>query len=466
MKKNLLLLAAITISGLNSLKAQTNLNFENWTGNEPNGWETSNAMTTQSGGAQTVFKETTTPGQGSASVKMQTGSCPECPNFSILGQWGPVTPLPNPLGGSIGMDAPYSQRPLSVDFKYKSSPVGNDAGGFSVTLTRYNSGNGETETIGEGYFEAGTQVINWTNMNMPIIYYSSLIPDSIRFWASSSIGSFPDLTSLGMPSIPFSPPTPVAGSKFYLDAVSINLPSCAGFSISVSGTNEMGLGAMDGTATASPSGGAGPYNYSWSNLSNAPSISGLLPGLYSVTVSDANGCTKLGSYNVQPFSCGAFSVTVTGTNASSFTAEDGLASATVSGSSGPFTYQWNNGETTSSIGGLRLGAYAVLVTAANGNCSAWGYFPTTAPTGIDNLQPTVNSANVYPNPSTGLFTVDLNSTEKTSIQVYNVVGKLVYSKETSMTSNSIDLSSLAPGIYSLKVVSQKNYGVKQIVITK
>ncbi len=467
MKKNLLILSAVTIIGINRISAQTNLNFENWTGNEPNGWESSNAQTTQSGGAQTVFKETSSPGQGSSSVKMVTGSCPECPNYSAFGPYGPVTPLPNPLGGGIDFGpVSYTQRPVSVDFKYKSNPVGNDAGAFSIELTRYNPTSGATETIGEGYFEAGTVVTNWTNINLPIVYYSALMPDTIKIWANSSIGSFPDLTSLGMPPLPFSPPTPAAGSTFYLDAVNINLPSCAGFSVSVTGTNETSVGAMDGTALASPVGGTQPFSFSWSNLAATAPISGLIPALYSVTVMDGNGCVKVGSYNVLPFSCGAFSVSVTGTNATSFTAEDGSASAAVTGLAGPYTYLWNTGATTPSISGLRLGAYAVEVTAGSGNCVAWGYFPTTAPTGIDNLKPANTLVNVFPNPSTGVFTVDLNSNEKTTIQIYNLMGKLVYAKETSMISNAIDLSSLAQGVYSLKVVSEKSYGVKQIVITK
>jgi len=469
MKKNLLLLSAGAILGLNSITAQTNPNFENWTGTEPDGWESSNAETTLSGGAQTVFKETTSPGEGSASVKMVTGSCPECPNFSILGNFGPVTPLPNPLGGSIDIASkPYTQRPISVDFKYKSTHVGNDAGGFDIKLTRYNPGNNTTETVGEAYFEVGTTINSWTNMNIPFVYESNLIPDSIEFWASSSIGSFPDLTSLGMPPIPFSPPAPVAGNTLYLDAIHVNLPSCAGFSATVSGTNETSVGAMDGTATASPIGGTAPYTYSWSNLGTSPSISGLMPSLYSVTVMDANGCTKVGSYNVLPFSCGSFSVSVTGTNASSFTAQDGSASATVNagGTSGPYTYLWNTGDATPSISGLRLGAYAVEVIDAGGTCFAWGYFPTNGTTGISNLKKNDFPVNIYPNPSTGVFKVDFNTAEKKVVEVYNIIGVLVYSRETSEALNTFDLSSLGQGVYSLKVVSKNKTGMTQIVIAK
>lgn len=46
-----------------------------------------------------------------------------------------------------------------------------------------------------------------------------------------------------------------------------------------------------GSATIAISGGATPFTYSWSNGGNTESISNILPGPYSVTVTDNNGCT-------------------------------------------------------------------------------------------------------------------------------------------------------------------------------
>ena len=44
----------------------------------------------------------------------------------------------------------------------------------------------------------------------------------------------------------------------------------------------------DGRLGANPSGGVGPYTYAWSNGETTPTIEGLLPGAYSVTVTDFN----------------------------------------------------------------------------------------------------------------------------------------------------------------------------------
>ena len=50
----------------------------------------------------------------------------------------------------------------------------------------------------------------------------------------------------------------------------------------------------DGTATVTASGGSGSYTYLWNPTSaSASSVSGLTAGIYSVTITDANGCTQI-----------------------------------------------------------------------------------------------------------------------------------------------------------------------------
>ena len=69
----------------------------------------------------------------------------------------------------------------------------------------------------------------------------------------------------------------VISSDLYINAGAITDESCAG----------LGDGAIDAT----PSGGNPPYSYAWSNGAITQDISGLSPGAYTVTVSDAIGCT-------------------------------------------------------------------------------------------------------------------------------------------------------------------------------
>jgi PKD repeat protein len=56
-------------------------------------------------------------------------------------------------------------------------------------------------------------------------------------------------------------------------------------------TNESGTGLNDGTATVTISGGLNPYDVLWNNMETTETITGLTGGLYSVVVTDDNGCT-------------------------------------------------------------------------------------------------------------------------------------------------------------------------------
>jgi hypothetical protein len=60
--------------------------------------------------------------------------------------------------------------------------------------------------------------------------------------------------------------------------------------------NEPSCTINDGSLTVTASGGTPGYSYAWSNGGSTASISNLAAGSYSLTVTDANGCTHTGSY--------------------------------------------------------------------------------------------------------------------------------------------------------------------------
>ncbi|MCB0632627.1 MAG: T9SS type A sorting domain-containing protein [Lewinella sp.] len=67
--------------------------------------------------------------------------------------------------------------------------------------------------------------------------------------------------------------------------------------LSVSSTDAT-AGNNDGSISAAISGGVSPYQYAWSNGSLASAIFNLSPGLYGLTVTDANGCTTYADVNI------------------------------------------------------------------------------------------------------------------------------------------------------------------------
>jgi gliding motility-associated-like protein len=134
-------------------------------------------------------------------------------------------------------------------------------------------------------------------------------------------------------------------------------------------TNASCFNANNGSISISPSNGTAPYTYLWSNGATTQNVSNLASGNYTVTVSDAAGCSTSASFDVtQPNE-----FTVTCNPAGTYCVNNGGSISTVvSGGTAPFSYAWSNGATGSSVSGLGAGTYSVIVTDANGctsNCS-------------------------------------------------------------------------------------------------
>ena len=120
-------------------------------------------------------------------------------------------------------------------------------------------------------------------------------------------------------------------------------------------------------------------------------------------------------------------------------------------------------------------------TQPNGNPGDW-YYTTTAPMVRLNFDPNatgpappasvnelVNQAkfNVYPNPNNGIFNISVsNSIENQTIEIKNIIGQMVYSEIASNSSeNTIDLSDLNKGIYTISLVSESGISTaKKIII--
>ena len=124
------------------------------------------------------------------------------------------------------------------------------------------------------------------------------------------------------------------------------------------------FGAADGTASATVNGGTSAYNYSWSSGSN--SITGLDEGVYSLLVSDANGCETSAEFAVvQP---SEIVVTVNDILAETCEGFDGSAIANGLGGTGNLTYSWSNETNGQTLSGVSFGDYEVIVSDDSG-CS-------------------------------------------------------------------------------------------------
>ncbi|MGL4585394.1 MAG: SprB repeat-containing protein, partial [Flavobacterium sp.] len=172
-------------------------------------------------------------------------------------------------------------------------------------------------------------------------------------------------------------------------------------------------GGSNGTATVIPSGGAGGYTYSWApSGGTAATATGLVPGIYTVTVTDANACVITRTFTItQPT---ALTATMSQTNVSCNGRSDGTASVTTLGGTGTYTYSWYpSGGTAATATGLAPGIYTVTVTDAN-SCTTTATAIITEPNVVQTPKVTSSSVNYkYGDSATALVaTNDSNHTLK------------------------------------------------------
>ncbi|MBS1613448.1 MAG: gliding motility-associated C-terminal domain-containing protein, partial [Bacteroidetes bacterium] len=163
----------------------------------------------------------------------------------------------------------------------------------------------------------------------------------------------------------------------FITSVTITQPSQISITANVTNINcnGSGTGAIDITAT----GGTGTITYAWSNGATNEDLTNLGPGTYTVTATDANGCTATASYSItQPQPLASSGVV---NNVSCNGGNNGAINFTVIGGNAPFTFVWSNGGTTEDLTGLVAGTYDVTATDANG-CTATNSFTVTQPSGI------------------------------------------------------------------------------------
>jgi hypothetical protein len=201
-------------------------------------------------------------------------------------------------------------------------------------------------------------------------------------------------------------------------------------------------GGNDGAIDLTVTGGTAPFSFLWSNGALTEDISGLSAGLYSVVVTDANGCSATGSWYVtEPMPLYGSAIA---TPVSCYGGTNGAIDLTVMGGSMPYTYLWSNGAVTEDLSGLAAGTYTVTVTDSHG-CTFTDSWTVEQPADIT---------------ITGVVTpVNCFGGSDGSIDITVAGGTMPYSYLWSNGATSEDLFGIAAGTYTV-VVTDANQCVK------
>ncbi|KPM48191.1 DUF7467 domain-containing protein, partial [Jiulongibacter sediminis] len=138
-------------------------------------------------------------------------------------------------------------------------------------------------------------------------------------------------------------------------------------------------GDATGTATVTVDQGKAPFVYNWSNGNSTSTITDLLAGIYSVTVTDANGCSATAS--VEVIQSPLLVVNVEDVKIDCFGDLDASLTANVTGGTPVYSYTWSTSPAQNQqvATGLGVGTYTVTVTDVKG-CSATASAVVTADT--------------------------------------------------------------------------------------
>lgn len=150
-------------------------------------------------------------------------------------------------------------------------------------------------------------------------------------------------------------------------SVSATVNSSTGLAVTFDSTNAASCNATaDGIAFISVSGGNPTYSYLWNDGQTIEDATGLMAGNYSVTVTDASGCsTTSGPHTVSEPTAVLLAVDST-QDASCSGQTDGAIYLSVSGGNPTYSFAWPGGQTTEDVTGLTNGSYTITATDANG----------------------------------------------------------------------------------------------------
>ncbi len=192
------------------------------------------------------------------------------------------------------------------------------------------------------------------------------------------------------------------------------------------------FGLDDGSIDASAAGGTLPYTYLWSDGSVTEDIIDVFAGTYTLTVTDANGCTSDVSTTInEPADITTAIVVV---DAACFNDSTASIDLTVNGGTLPYDFLWSNGEITEDLANLKRGSYSVLVLDANG-CVAFE-------TGVVNQPPILTTtATVTP--------VLCNGGTTGGITTVSGGGTPPYTYNWSNGAATADITSVLAGTYTL-----------------
>ncbi len=402
-----------------------------------NGWVPysymwSNSATTQDISGLTAGNYTVTVIDGHACTTTRTVSVTQ-PGFGINVNSTVVDPWCNgSSNGSITLTVSNGNAPYTYNWGggvMTQNRSGLSAGTYVVTVTD----------------NSGCSVSSTNTLNQPTAITVTTTPTNALCFGSStgsisttvSGGQAPytynwggGVTTQNRSSIPAgSYSVTVTDTRSCTALSSVVVGQAAQLSVTANTVNVSCNGSNDGSISLAITGGNSPYAFNWGGGVTTQNRTGLVPGNYTVTVTDLASCTSTATATVtQPL---AFTVSLSTTNASCFGGTNGTITTTTTGGNAPFTFNWGSGVTTQNRIGLSAGSYTVTTTD-NNSCSTSATVNISQATAL-NISSTVT--NVLCN-SGNTGTITLTVSGATSPYTFSWAGGITTQNRSGLTSGN------------------------------
>jgi hypothetical protein len=300
----------------------------------------------------------------------------------------------------------------------------------------------------------------------------------------------------------------------------------AGMTIAANVTNVSCNGGSNGAIDITVSGGAGSYTYNWGGGITTEDRTGLTAGSYSVTVTDANGCSKPAAFNVSQAPALSASIpnvtTFCGLNTiyKGYGPQSLTLTVNAAGGTPGYTYLWSPGGATASsvaVSPSNSTTYTAVVTDANG-CSvsksilvkvkdvrcgnnmdkvmvchgnnAICISPSAVPahmsqhgdclgdcssafargTAVNHINLENGGVAIFPNPAHGKINIELKESGSAyrSYQIMDVNGRVIASAQLSGDVHadivSVDISTFVPGVYVIRAVTDDGANLAKFTV--
>ncbi|MHB8261029.1 MAG: T9SS type A sorting domain-containing protein [Bacteroidia bacterium] len=384
-------------------------------------------------------------------------------------------------GGEIinSMNAELKLPQTSLLAYYKFNEGISGANNSTVTTLADSSGNSDTGTLSNFALTGNTS--NWVAPGGVTTgsYSPSFVPPTVTVNSPAiCAGSTATLTASGVVTYTWSTSattasitaTPTITANYTVTGADAN--NCMAWATSTVTVNAVPTVSVNspticvGYAANLTSNGASTY--SWVPASSSSGLSSTTGSMvtansatttttFTVTGTDVNSCTNTATSTV---TVNALPTVSANSNTVSLCMGN---TATLTASGTATSYTWSNSATTSTIAitPTVTTTYTVTGTDANGctNMATVTQTVSTCGTGIEQFSGN-NEINIYPNPSNGMFNLivsQFDNSKTNSVEIYNTLGQLVFSKPILSNAEGINLENLNQGVYTVRVIQNGSY---------